>query len=157
MAMERQLDGWRDATGSLNPDAVRPADDPADVAAWNGNSLELLIQAAEFIGGRSSIAPPGMLSRRLDISYQHAREVLDLLHAEGSSGRPGPGGGPVRCSGQHGRGCRSCVPGCSRTLGLSLPGSLSKPILSRMAVNRRAVRRPTSEPSPAVTRRRPAH
>jgi hypothetical protein len=108
----------------------------------------LLIQAAEFIGGRSSIASPGMLSRRLDISYQHAREVLDLLNAEGIAGPPGPGGSP-RCSGQHGRGCRSCVPGCSRTLGLSLPGSLSKPILSRMAV----IAVPSADPHPNRPRR----
>ena len=57
--MERQLDAWQDATGSLNPDAVRPADDPAVTAAWSGASLELLIRAAEFTGPRSSLASPG--------------------------------------------------------------------------------------------------
>lgn len=74
-----------------NPDAARPADDPAVIAAWNGASLELLIQAAEFIGSRSSMASPGMLSRGLGISYQHAGEVLDLLHAEGIVGPPRSG------------------------------------------------------------------
>jgi hypothetical protein len=46
--MERQLDRWADAAGSLDPDAVRLADDPAVIAAWIGASLELLIRAAEL-------------------------------------------------------------------------------------------------------------
>jgi hypothetical protein len=108
--MERQLDAWQDATGSLNPDAVRPADDPAVLAAWNGASLELLIRAAEFIGPRSSLASPGMLSRRLGISYQHAGEVLDLLHAEGIVGPARAGWKTREVLEQHDRHWRRCAP-----------------------------------------------
>jgi hypothetical protein len=75
-----------DATGVLSADAARPADDPAVIEAWNGAGPELLVQAAELVIGHSWHASPGMLRPRLGISYQHAGEVLDLLHAEGIVG-----------------------------------------------------------------------
>jgi hypothetical protein len=110
--MERQLDAWQDATGSLNPDAVRPADDPAVTAAWSGASLELLIRAAEFTGPDRRWHP-----RDAEPKAQHQ------LPAHGRGSRPAARGGPARCWEQHDRRRRRCAPGNLRPPDPNWPGN----------------------------------